>query len=97
MSALRSIAAGRGTRRRRTRIAVTVALVGLLVAPTAVLADNCSTFFDCWKTAGGAAATAIGIGVAGGLFGGLFGGGGDGGGDGDGAGADGDGGDDDCT
>jgi hypothetical protein len=97
MSALRSIVRDGGARRRRAMIAVMVALTGLLVAPAAVLADNCSTLLDCWSTAGGAAATAIGIGVAGGLFGGMFGGGGDGGGDGGGAGPDGDGGDDDCT
>lgn len=44
--------------------------LGLLAfLPGVALADNCTTVPDCWRTAGGAAATAIGIGVAVGVAG----------------------------
>lgn len=97
MSAVGGVLGSDGSRRRRALIAGTVALLGLLIAPAAVLADNCSSLVDCWSTAGGAAGTAVGVGVAGGLFGGLFGGDGDSDGDGEGSGPDGDNNDDDCT
>lgn len=57
-----------------------LAAVGLLLLmPSIVLADNCSSLGDCWSTAAAAASAAFGaaVGGIGGLFGGIGGGGGD--------------------
>lgn len=52
-----------------------IAAVGmLLIMPSVVLADNCSSLGDCWSTAAGAASAALGAAVGG--LGGLFGAGG---------------------
>lgn len=46
----------------------------LLLMPSIVLADNCSSLADCWSTAAGAASAALGAALGG--LGGLFGAGG---------------------
>lgn len=52
-----------------------IAAIGmLLILPSVVLADNCSSLGDCWSTAAGAASAALGAALGG--LGGLFGAGG---------------------
>lgn len=52
-----------------------IAAIGmLLIMPSVVLADNCSSLGDCWSTAAGAASAALGAALGG--LGGLFGAGG---------------------